>query len=92
MVETVRNPKIDEKIVKEDLTSDEALYRFLDQVNRLLQGELYYRIPFYTDLADLDSRLPKPLDSSMVRVIGQGLAVYNGTNWVKASDDTTLIT
>lgn len=45
----------------------------------------------YANLAELNDTFPNPTNRMMVLVTGQGLATYNGTNWVLCSNDTTLV-
>lgn len=49
------------------------------------------RLASYADLTAITTAIGTPQVGMVVRVASQGLATYNGTNWVKASDDSTLI-
>lgn len=68
---------------------------FLDFLQRIidLDIEISYRIPRYDSLLLLDAAFPIPNPNMMVVVTGQGQAIFKvGIGWVKAADDTTLIT
>jgi len=84
-------PLLDEPVVDEKGKQNDPLFLFLDFVSKYVNGDIPITPPSYTNLADINARLPLPNENNMVRVIGQGLAVFDGTNWVLASDDTTLI-
>ncbi len=46
----------------------------------------------YANLAAINAAITSPTTDDIVMVTGQGLAVYNGSDWVLAADDTTAIT
>jgi len=50
------------------------------------------RIRSYANLSAITTAIGTPQEGMLVRVVGQGLAVYTGSTWNKASDDTTAIT
>ena len=85
-------PQRFEPLVEKDRTQTEQSFEFFEYLARYINGEEPVKFPAFSDLADLDDRLPNPEVNDTVRVVGQGLAIYTGSNWVLAADDTTPIT
>lgn len=57
-----------------------------------MSGSKAIQIPVYANLAAITAASLGTDTNQLVKVTGQGLATYNGANWVLASDDTTLVT
>lgn len=49
-------------------------------------------IPVYADLTAITDAITDPNSNMVVMVTGQGIARYDGTNWVLAWNDSTLVT
>ena len=55
-------------------------------------GRGAFQFRTFANLAAINAAITSPQTSSCVMVTGQGLAVYTGSAWVKASDYSTAIT
>jgi hypothetical protein len=83
-----RTPKQDERFVNSEGLAMQQFYRWCQWVtDKLTYGEP----PEYANLADINEKISKPRVRQMVFVTGQGLAIYVGSQWVKASDGVTAI-
>lgn len=81
-----------ERLVNKDGVPTEQNYLYLLQLNQLLNGQLFPKVPRYADLADIQSKIKKPeVDVIYGTVTGQGPALWNGSQWVRAADDSTPI-
>ena len=90
---TERAPNNDEAVILEGVFLTQKFRRFLIFLLDGITGKRAVIIEpdEYADLNDLDAAFPNPTLRMMVLVTAQGLATYNGTDWVLCSDDTTLV-
>tara|TARA_R110002020_G_scaffold435468_5_gene645648 strand:- start:388 stop:675 length:288 start_codon:yes stop_codon:yes gene_type:complete len=86
------NPNEGDRLVDENGLQTQQTLEFLAQVASRLNNEIALDITLEADLASLDAKYKQPNTTTLIMVTGQGLARFNGTNWVLAADDTTLIT
>ena len=86
------NPNEGDRLVDENGLQTQQTLEFLAQVASRLNNEIALDITLEADLASLDAKYKQPNTTTLIMVQGQGLARFNGTNWVLAADDTTLIT
>jgi len=52
----------------------------------------FFQAPNYANLAAINAAIPTAQRGMMVSTSAQGMAYYNGTNWVEMTDNSTLIT
>lgn len=85
-------PDFGEAVVDSARGFTEQTRLYLLQLGQILSGDIHPKIKRYVDLVDLQDKVPNPeVDKIYGVVTGQGLALWNGSNWVKAADDTTNI-
>lgn len=71
----------------------QQVIEFMSQVSKMVNGQIPTITQNYADLAALDAKFSgTPSQTDLVMVLNQGLARFNGTIWVLASDDITPIT
>jgi len=81
-----------ERLVDENGVTIEQAWLYFKQLGDLLGGDIQQQWPEYADLAALQAKIKNPEQGKMYGfVIGQGMAAYNGTDFVLASDYSTLI-
>ena len=85
------NPNQLDRLVDKDGRQTQQTMEFLNQIASRQNNEIALEITLETDLASIDAKFKKPNTTTLIMVNGQGLARFNGTNWVLAADDTTLI-
>ena len=85
-------PDATEKFTAAGVLTEKARL-FLLQLSDVINGRMAIRYKEYADLAAISAAVPNPKKYAIYGVvIGQGMAMHNGVNWVRAADDTTLIT
>lgn len=85
-------PNQNEAITKDGVLNDQPRL-YLLQLGEFLDGQIIAALPEYADLAAVQAVNKNPQVKGLYGfVIGQGLAAWNGSDFVLASDYTTLIT
>jgi hypothetical protein len=79
-------------IVNDGGVLNEQTRLYLQQVEELLSGQIFPTLPEYANLAALQAAIKNPVKGKIYGFLpGQGQAVYNGSDFVRASDYSTLI-
>lgn len=85
-------PDAGRPIVDDAGVLNEQTRLYLQQLNELLLGQIYPQLPEYANLAALQAVVKNPVKGKIYGFIpGQGQAAYNGSDFVRASDYSTLI-
>jgi len=86
-------PNQSERVVNDKGLATDQARRYWLMLGDFLSGSVRHVYNEYADLTELQAANKNPTKGQVGGlVIAQGLAVYNGTDWVKASDYTTVIT
>lgn len=95
MPDTTLLPNADEVVIDSNNRATEQFRSFLLAVAESLDSILdatVVNFTRYASIADANSANPNRKDGDTVMFTGQGLGTWNGSKWVKSSDDTTDIT
>lgn len=86
-------PPLESEVWFKDGKPTRHAYQFFDGLNSAIISQGIFPFARYADLADVNNKLPNPIDGFTVMFTGQGLGTYKVSisQWVLSSDDTTLI-
>ena len=85
-------PDANTAVIDKDGRFSDQIRLYLLQLGDFLTGRRKRRLAIYADLAALTAAIPNPdLGMEGGLVTGQGLAVWDGSDWVLASDFSTPI-